>query len=89
MEKQGYTDKLKKMDDDFERICRLCGLCCGLEDGDPCSMLIFEQGRYLCKCYPERLGPQKTVSGKPFTCVPIRERIRQGALPESCAYRNI
>ena len=39
-----------------------------------------------CKVYASRLGVQKTVSGKTFTCVDIRDNIKKGAVYDGCAY---
>jgi hypothetical protein len=74
----------------FEEICARCGRCCGSDDGDPCANLIASPaaGKYYCRVYPSRFGPQRTVSGKTFTCVPIRGLIKIGALREGCAYKT-
>ena len=46
-------------------------------------------GTYLCKIYDKRFSPQKTVSGKPFNCVSIRDHIAKKCLPPNCAYQRI
>ena len=80
------NDKLN----DFEAKCKCCGRCCGAEDGDPCENLVRNFGTsYYCKIYDLRLGLQKTVSGKIFSCVSIGELIRRGSLREACAYKKI
>jgi len=73
----------------FEEACRRCGECCGAADGDPCANLAADAvGAWYCRDYENRLGPQKTVSGKFFTCVPIRELMKQDALRLNCNYRT-
>ena len=74
----------------YESICKRCGACCGAIDGDPCKNLGRDSnGRYYCKVYENRFGPQQTISGKWFNCTPIREVIaHEGARP-GCAYRRL
>ena len=77
------------MDKDFEDICAKCGICCGAIDTDPCvNLKKNDLAKYYCQTYANRLGPQKTLSGKTFTCITIRELIKQGALRLECAYNN-
>ncbi|MFQ5951989.1 MAG: hypothetical protein ACE5JK_01105 [Candidatus Omnitrophota bacterium] len=74
------------MDKKFEAICKRCGECCGASD-DPCLNLVkTKDGLYFCKDYKNRLKEQKTVSGKTFRCVPIREHIEKGTLKSGCSY---
>ena len=75
----------------FEGACRRCGECCGSRDGDPCLNLARDEaaGKYYCRVYGDRLGPQKTVSGIPFNCVPISDIIRTACLRPNCAYNTI
>ncbi|MBD3379182.1 MAG: hypothetical protein GF408_01825 [Candidatus Omnitrophica bacterium] len=81
-----YSRRQKK---EFEDICSRCGECCGAKD-DPCvSLAMTKDGKYCCRDYKNRLGPRKTVSGKSFTCVTIREHINSGTLRPGCAYRNL
>lgn len=71
----------------FEAVCSMCGECCGALD-DPCSNLERGQdGKYFCRDYANRLGPQKTLLGHIFSCVPIRDHIVAGSLRPKCAYR--
>jgi len=80
-------ERLMKSFKDFESICSRCGSCCGAYDGDACSNLVNAGGgTYSCKNYEGRLGLQQTVSGKIFTCVPIRELLKEGQLRPECAY---
>jgi hypothetical protein len=82
-----YASETARKANEFESICRRCGACCGSEDGDPCRNLVKDKnGRYECRIYQNRLGPQETVSGKIFKCVEIREMIARGCVRENCAY---
>jgi len=73
----------------FEGACKHCGECCGALDGEACANLAkHPAGTSYCKVYETRLGLQKTVGGKIFNCVPIRELARQGRLRPGCAYQD-
>lgn len=88
MQNPKYEQYLKHKQEAFEAICSRCGKCCGA-DNDPCVNLeLTAIGIYRCRCYAQRLGKQLTQGGNIFTCVPIREHIRQGSLPENCSYRS-
>ena len=76
---------------EWEERCVRCGACCGAWD-DPCENLRRDPaaGSY-CTVYERRFGKWSTVSGKEFTCVPIREKIAQGhSWPgdEYCRYKQ-
>jgi hypothetical protein len=86
MESTRYTLHTALKEREFEDLCKRCGACCGAQD-DPCSNLVEQDGTYFCRAYTGRLGPQRTVSGKEFNCVPIRTHIAQGSLRAGCAYR--
>lgn len=59
--------------EDYENLCKRCGACCGISDKDPCINLKEEkEGRYFCKVYENRLGIQRSISGREFICVSIR-----------------
>ncbi len=75
---------------DFEALCTRCGLCCGSDDGDPCVHLKLDTQSvsYYCDDYAGRLGPQMTISGARFQCVPIVENIKRGSYHQKCAYRK-
>lgn len=75
----------------FEDICKRCGECCGSKDGDPCINLAkcMTSGMCYCKVYENRLGLQKTASGKNFNCVPIRDIMEKYLLRPNCAYNRI
>ena len=85
---RNYDSYLRQNEAAFEALCVRCGECCGATDGDPCARLCFDEksARYYCADYENRLGDQRTVSGKIFTCVTIRELIKTGGLRQKCAY---
>lgn len=84
---ESYFKKQQSMLNDYENSCLRCGSCCGLEDGDPClNLQSAPLGKYYCKCYGNRLGPQRTVSGKAFTCVPIRNNLKYELTHKKCGY---
>ncbi|MFH1767747.1 MAG: hypothetical protein ABH858_01115 [Candidatus Omnitrophota bacterium] len=57
----------------YELLCRRCGACCGVFD-DPCVHLKSHgKDSYYCDAYHSRFGPRKTIGGKEFNCVPVRE----------------
>lgn len=63
---------------EYEALCRRCGACCGVRDGDPCEHLKKDhKGLYFCDIYDERFGLRKTVSGEPVLCVPIRNMLHK------------
>ena len=84
---------LKKQEERFlryEAMCKRCGKCCGVSDGDPCVNLDKDvRGSYYCRVYLNRVGPQKTLSGRDFNCAEIRENMRKGATQPNCAYSKI
>lgn len=81
---------IKKQEEDLARhesLCRQCGECCGAYGSDPCSNLVKRpEGGYYCKNYKDRLGVQKTVSGKVFTCVTIRDVQKRDIYYSGCGY---
>lgn len=90
MDSKKYLKYTSLKESEFEAVCKKCGQCCGALD-DPCRNLVKLPGggTYFCRDYMNRLGPQKTVSGKEFNCVSIRTHIGQGTLRAGCAYRGI
>jgi len=88
MDDSRYNTALKQKMSEFEGICRRCGLCCGVKD-DACRNLEKDGNKYKCIDYENRLGPQKTLSGKSFHCVPIREHIANRSLHPGCAYNEL
>ena len=88
MDTERYIDYQNEQFEKFEALCKRCGKCCGAEDEDPCARLVkdSQQGNYFCNVYQSRLGPQNTVSGNPFTCIPIQAHIQNRTLREGCAY---
>ena len=88
-EKQKYEKWQLTQQDRWESLCGRCGACCGTKDGDPCEHLgRSEDNKYFCRIYENRFGLHKTVSGKPFKCVPIRQ-ILHTSWPgdECCGYK--
>ncbi|MFA5143454.1 MAG: hypothetical protein WC522_04725 [Candidatus Omnitrophota bacterium] len=86
MDDEQYLQKQDAWLKEFESLCLRCGACCGAAQ-DPCLNLAkTPDGRYTCKIYTRRLGSQKTVSGRTFTCVPINEVIKKGLPYSSCGY---
>lgn len=82
-------DTLKLKEEEFEKRCRRCGACCGAYDGDRCIHLnAGADSRYYCDAYDRRLGLQKTVSGKSFECVSIKEILRKAYPREGCGYEK-
>ncbi|NOZ22175.1 MAG: hypothetical protein GXP25_13940 [Planctomycetes bacterium] len=73
-------------DPNDEDRCRRCGVCCGATDGHPCEHLVRNGKQYRCEIYPYRFGPHKTVTGRHFTCVPVRDVIRTGGGHPGCVY---
>lgn len=89
MEEQRFVEYQIEMEKWYESICRRCGKCCGVGDGDPCGRLVkMFDGTYQCSKYEGRLGPQVTVSGKTFNCVMIREVLKHRETIPDCAYRK-
>jgi hypothetical protein len=87
METALYLKKQEELLSRYEARCARCGACCGVTDGDPCASLQKSgDGTYFCKAYAARLGAQKTVSGKSFTCVPIRAVLKYESPHPGCAY---
>ena len=71
----------------YESLCRRCGACCGAASSDPCAKLDKDKdGKYYCRDYSARIGMQRTISGKEFTCVPIRDVLVHGTPNEGCGY---
>jgi hypothetical protein len=88
MDELVYLQKQRELTEVYESRCKRCGACCGAYDGDPCAQLEKKaDGSFFCRVYDSRLGPQKTVSGKSFTCVLIRENLKKSRLPfPRCPY---
>ncbi len=87
MDKDLYNRKQEELKEHYESICVSCGACCGVTDGDCCVNLAKDKaGKYFCKVYDKRLGKQKTISGKEFSCVEIRDVLKFGPVHPGCAY---
>ncbi len=86
MDNVKYRNHQDGLNKEYEAICRNCGVCCGAGN-DPCSNLeLREDGSYRCVDYANRLGPQKTIGGRMFNCVFIREVALRAGLQVGCAY---
>ena len=80
-----YEGWQKRQCDSWENLCTRCGACCGLAEGDPCEHLTkTDHGRYACRIYENRLGLHKTVSGREFLCVPIRQVLDKSWPGDQC-----
>lgn len=87
MDNKFYEDRLEEQNAAYEALCRRCGECCGGQGTDPCSNLVkLEDGRCHCKIYDTRLGLQKTLSGRVFMCINIRDVIKSGTHYNNCPY---
>ena len=87
MEDSPYLKKQNEQFLEYEGRCSRCGECCGAYGSDPCASLAKgKDGRYFCGAYENRLGPQKTASGRVFNCVAIRDVIKFGVSYENCTY---
>ncbi len=86
MDRVAYAQRQKILQEFHESQCKRCGACCGALGEDPCSRLRSDaQGKFYCSDYANRLGLQKTVSGKEFHCVLIRD-LGQNLPFRECAY---
>jgi hypothetical protein len=86
MENPEYLKEQNRQLEKYEALCRHCGVCCGAGI-DPCANLVKGQdSRYYCTIYRFRIGQQKTVSGKSFNCVSIRDVLKFDPPNPDCAY---
>jgi len=90
MDNQHYDQWQKMQESRWESLCGRCGACCGAAEGDPCEHLRgSKRGEYYCAVYENRFGLHKTVSGKPFECVPIRQILHKSwPGDECCGYKK-
>mgnify|MGYP007097331265 CR=1 FL=1 len=73
-----YQELQEKQARDWEAQCRSCGMCCGARDGDPCTELVLQNdGKYQCQVYEHRFGFHRTVTGRSFSCVPLRDILHE------------
>jgi hypothetical protein len=88
---RAYAVLLERQWQEWEARCSCCGACCGIAEGDPCEHLAqSENGKYLCRIYENRFGLYKTISGKPFRCVPIRDILHKNWPGEHrCGYKKM
>ncbi len=86
MDDKLYNKKLEEKHLAEEAKCIRCGECCGAST-DPCQNLSKDAfGHYFCVAYDSRLGPQKTISGKVFNCVEIKDVLRKAKPYPGCGY---
>ena len=85
-----YTIYQDKKFAEHEALCRRCGACCGIRDGDPCEHLAFtEDEKAYCEIYNHRFGLRQTVSGTKFLCMPIRKVLfKTWSGVSQCAYQK-
>ena len=83
-----YNDNQRRKQREHEALCKRCGACCGILEGDPCEHLKKGQdSRYFCDIYENRFGLRNTVKGEPVLCVPIRNMLSKTWWGRtSCAY---
>lgn len=75
---------------EFDEVCRHCGICCGSTDGDPCIYLAKNEiGHYYCLIYPFRIGERITVKGNRFRCIPIEAALEYAHIKKVCAYTTL
>ncbi|MBN1870300.1 MAG: hypothetical protein JW847_06995 [Candidatus Omnitrophica bacterium] len=88
-----YTERYEQLQakqlNEWEVLCHCCGSCCGINDNDPCEHLMeVHKGKFFCDIYENRFGMHKTISGKPFKCVPIRDVLQMfWAGDGNCGYK--
>ena len=91
MMNEAYNKYQEIKEKEQERLCKKCGACCGIFDKDPCIHLSrIKDKEYVCGIYEERLGLRKSISGREFFCVPIRNILHKswnGSL--NCAYKKV
>ena len=84
-----YEETQKRLEAWYESLCRRCGECCGAGEVDPCEHLCQAADEtYFCAVYEKRLGKQKTISGREFNCVQVKEVLRHDDTLRDCAYRK-
>ncbi len=78
MDEKLYNQIQDRKLQEHEALCKRCGACCGVLEGDPCVYLKKEaDGKYFCDVYDNRFGLRKTVKGEPVLCVPIRNMLNK------------
>jgi hypothetical protein len=87
MDRTAYNNRQDGIFSEYEAACRRCGKCCGAGTPEPCANLAEDtDGKFYCKSYHDRLGLQRTVTGRIFTCVEIRDVLAKGLPHDSCGY---
>ena len=71
-DEERYNEIQLRKYQEHEALCKRCGACCGVLDGDPCEHLRkTPENIYECDLYENRFGLRKTIKGEPVLCVPI------------------
>ena len=85
-----YYGMLEQQKIEWEAACLHCGACCGVAEGDPCEHLVKSgENKYSCSIYDNRFGVHKTVKGRTFNCVPIRNILHESwAGDDCCGYKK-
>lgn len=88
-EAESYQNWLSSKERETESLCLNCGACCGAFE-DPCEHLVMTlEGKSHCRVYATRFGPQRTVSGKEFNCILIRQKMGTSwPGDEYCGYKK-
>lgn len=74
----------------WEAQCTRCGACCGVFEGDPCENLdTLPNGKYSCRIYENRFGQRRSISGRTFYCVPLRQILHKSWPGDhQCGYKK-
>ncbi len=85
-----YKILQQKQDEEWEALCKCCGACCGVVEGDSCEHLEQVSGsKYRCNIYENRFGVHKTQNGREMKCVPIRNILHESwPGDQKCAYKS-
>ncbi len=87
--KDEYDKLMDSRQAEWEARCSRCGACCGAFDDRCVHLREDEGGRYFCGVYEKRFGLHRTMSGKEFRCVPIRDILGQHWNGDHrCAYKK-
>jgi len=85
IEKDQFDAWQQKQLEAWESLCGRCGACCGLAEGDPCEHLVQDSlGKYQCNVYANRFGIRRSISGREFKCVPIRDILHLSWIGDQC-----
>lgn len=89
-DEERWSAHQKRAQEAWEALCQRCGACCGAAEGDPCEHLDTDAGGFFCRIYADRFGWRRSVSGRAFRCVPIRDILHlDWPGSSSCAYKRL